>query len=245
MKENIIWLLFFLSTAVFAQNPDPNWILSKVDQNITARNRVSEAEMVIHGRHVARTVRSISWIKGTETAFTEYLAPPREKGTKMLKQKDNLWTYFPRTDRTVLIAGHLLHQSIMGSDLSYSDLMEDPKLQNLYNAEILGEETLIDRRCWILELVAKEKEVSYYKRKIWVDKERFIVLKENRYALSGRLIKTTDVQKIEKIDGRWVPIKIIFKDQLKSGKGTEFNLISIKFNDNIPDYVFSKANLKK
>jgi outer membrane lipoprotein-sorting protein len=245
MRVSIIWMLFLLSTTVFAQNPDPDMILSKVDQNIIARNRISEAEMIIRGRHVDRTVRSISWIKGTETAFTEYLAPPRERGTKMLKQKDNLWTYFPRTDRTVSIAGHLLNQSIMGSDLSYSDLMEDPKLQNIYNAKIVGEETLLDRRCWILDLVAKEKEVSYYKRKIWVDKERFIVLKENRYALSGRLIKTTEVKKIEKIDGRWVPVKIIFKDQLKSGEGTEFNLISIKFNDEIPDYVFTKANLKK
>jgi len=243
MKKNIICLLFFLSTAIFAQ--DPEWILSKVDQNITARNRISEAEMIIHGRYADRTVKSISWIKGTETAFTEFLDPPREKGTKMLKQKDNLWTYFPRTDRTVLIAGHLLHQAVMGSDLSYSDFMEDPKLQNLYNAEILGEETIINRLCWILELVAKEKEISYYKRKIWVDKERFITLKENRYALSGRLIKTTDVKKIEKIDSRWVPVKVVFKDQLKSGKGTEFNLKSIKFNDNIPDYVFTKANLKK
>ncbi len=245
MKLHIVWLLILLSIGVFAQNPDPNWILNKVDQNITARNRVSEAEMVIHGHRADRTVKSLSWIKGTETAFTEYLAPPRERGTKMLKQKENLWTYFPRTDRTVLISGHLLNQSIMGSDLSYSDLMEDPKLQNIYNAEIVGEETLINRKCWILELVAKKKDVSYHKRKIWVDKERFIVLKENRYALSGRLIKTTDVKKIERIDGRWVPVKIIFKDQLKTGKGTEFNLISIKFNDNIPDYVFTKANLKK
>lgn len=242
-KINVIGIGILLSAALYAQDPD--WILKNVDTNISARNRKSEAEMVIRGRHADRTVRSISWIRGTETAFTEFLSPPREKGTKMLKQKDNLWTYFPSTDRTVLIAGHLLNQAVMGSDLSYSDLMEDPKLQNLYKAKILGEEKLLNRDCWILELVAKDVEVSYYKRKIWVDKERFITLKENRYALSGRLIKTTDVKKIEKIDGRWVPVQIVFKDQLKSGKGTEFNLISIKFNDNIPDYVFTKANLKK
>ena len=245
MKNYRMWLVFFMVTLLMAQNPDPDWILRKVDENITARNRVSEAEMVIHGRLGDRTVQSRSWIKGTEKAFTEYLAPPRERGTKMLKLEDNLWTYFPRTDRTVLIAGHLLRQSVMGSDLSYTDLMEDPKLQNLYTAKILSEETLIDRLCWVLELVAKKEEVTYYKRKIWVDQERFLVLKENRYAVSGRLIKTTDVKKIEQIDDRWVPTKIVFKDQLKSGDGTEFNLLSIKFDDDIPEYVFSKANLKK
>ena len=245
MKKISTCVLFCFFTTLFAQKPDAAWILKKVDVNITSRNRVSEAEMVIHGRRGDRTVQSRSWIKGTEKAFTEYLAPPRERGTKMLKLEDNLWTYFPSTDRTVLIAGHLLRQSVMGSDLSYTDLMEDPKLQNLYHGEILSEETLIDRPCWVLELVAKQEEVSYYKRKIWVDKERFLALKENRYAVSGRLIKTTDVKKIEKIDNRWVPTKIVFKDQLKAGDGTEINLLSIKFDDDIPEYVFTKANLKK
>ena len=245
MKKICIWLVCVLSSTVFTQNPDPDWILSKVDENIIASNRISEAEMVIHGRRGDRTVKSISWIKGTDMAFTEYLDPPRERGTKMLKQGDNLWTYFPQTDRTVLIAGHLLRQSVMGSDLSYEDLMEDPKLQNLYQAEIVGEDTLIGRPCWILQLTAKKQEVSYHSRKIWVDKERFLTLKENRYAKSGRLIKTTIVKGIRQIDDRWVPEKIVFKDELKSGGGTEFNLLSVEFDAEIPEYIFSKANLKK
>ncbi len=245
MKKISIWLWFMLSSAAFTQNPDPDWILGKIDKNITASNRISKAEMVIHGRRGDRTIKSISWIRGTEMAFTEYLDPPRERGTKMLKQEDNLWTYFPQTDRTVLIAGHLLHQSLMGSDLSYEDLMEDPKLQHLYQAEIVGEDTLIDRPCWILQLIAKRQEVSYHSRKIWVDQERFLTLKENRYAKSGRLIKTTIVKSIRRIGERWVPEKIIFKDELNSGAGTEFNLLSIEYDADIPDYIFSKANLKK
>jgi outer membrane lipoprotein-sorting protein len=245
MNSHIIWLIIFLSLNVFAQNPEPDWILDKIDENMSASNRISEAEMIIHGRRGDRTVRSKSWIRGTEMAFTEYLAPPRERGTKMLKEADNLWTYFPRTDRTVLIAGHLLRQSVMGSDLSYEDLMEDPKLKNLYNAQIAGEDTVIGRPCWILELSAKNPEVAYHARKIWVDQERFLTLKENRYAKSGRLIKTTNVTSIRKVEDRWVAEKIVFKDELKSGSGTEFVLISVQFDTQIPDYIFSKANLRK
>ena len=245
MISKIISLVIILSVGVFGQSPSTDWILNKVDQNMTAINRISEAEMVIHGRRGDRTVRSKSWIKGTEMAFTEYLSPPRERGTKMLKQTDNLWTYFPGTDRTVLIAGHLLRQSVMGSDLSYEDLMEDPKLQNLYQAEIVAEDTIIERPCWILNLKAKNPDVTYHTRKIWVDRERFITLRENRYAKSGRLIKTTEVKSIKKIEERWVAEKIVFKDELKSGGGTEFTLLSIQFDAQIPDYIFSKANLKK
>jgi outer membrane lipoprotein-sorting protein len=212
---------------------------------MSASNRISEAEMVIHGRRGDRTVHSKSWIKGTEMAYTEYLSPPRERGTKMLKQADKLWTYFPRTDRTVLISGHLLRQSVMGSDLSYEDLMEDPKLKNLYHAEIIHVDTVINRPCWILALNAKDPDVAYHTRKIWVDQERFLTLKENRYAKSGRLIKTTKVLSIKYIQDRWVAEKIVFKDELKSGQGTELILLSVQFDSKIPDYIFSKANLRK
>ena len=244
MIGKFLWLVFVLPLTVFTQNPSPEWILDRVDENMSASNRISEAEMIIHGRRGDRTVHSKSWIMGTEMAFTEYLDPPRERGTKMLKQGENLWTYFPGTDRTVLIAGHLLRQSVMGSDLSYEDLMEDPKLKNLYQAEITDIDTVINRPCWILELNAKKPEVAYYKRKVWVDQERFITLKENRYAKSGRLIKTTTVTSIRKIEDRWVAEKIIFKDELKSGAGTEFILLSVQFDAQIPDYIFSKANLR-
>jgi hypothetical protein len=245
MNLNVTWLVIIFSFAAIAQTPDADWILKKIDENMSTSNRISEAEMIIHGRRGDRTIRSKSWIKGTEKAFTEYLSPAREKGTKMLKLTENLWTYFPNTDRTVLIAGHLLRQSVMGSDLSYEDLMEDPQLQNLYTANIVDQDTLINRLCWILILEAKNRDVAYHTRKIWVDQERFLTLKENRYAKSGRLIKTTEVKSIRQIEDRWVAEKIIFKDELKSGDGTEFLLLSIEFDAEIPDYIFSKASLRK
>ena len=237
--------LIILPFVIMAQEPDADWILVKVDENVSATNRISEAEMIIHGRRGDRTVRSKSWIKGTEKAFTEYLAPAREKGTKMLKMEDNLWTYSPNTDRTILIAGHMLRQSVMGSDLSYEDLMEDPKLQNLYHASIVDTDTLIGRDCWVLQLEAKAADVAYHSRKIWVDKERFLALKENRFAKSGRLIKTTLVKSIVHKDDRWVAEKLIFKDELKSGEGTEFVLHDVEFDAEIPEYIFSKASLRR
>jgi outer membrane lipoprotein-sorting protein len=190
-------------------------------------------------------VVSKSWIQGKEKSFTEYLDPPRERGTKMLKIEDQLWTYTPSTDRTILISGHMLRQSVMGSDLSYEDLMEDTRLSDIYSAHILGKEVYSDRDCWLLELTAKEPDVSYAVRKIWVDQERFVILKENRFAKSGKLLKTTDVKQVKHISNRWVATDIIFKDVLKNGEGTEFVINSIEFGGDIPDYLFSKAALRK
>ncbi len=238
-----IFVLIIPYTNVFAITG--NEILKKVDDTITSENRIAISKMIIHGRRGSRTIEAKSWVQGVEKSFTEYLSPAREKGTKMLKLEDQLWTYSPQTDRTIRIAGHMLRQSVMGSDLSYEDYTEDPKLANLYNAEIIAEEMFNERVCWILKLESKIKEITYYSRKIWVDKERFLPLKEERFAKSGKLLKSLVINKVKWMNNRWVPVEMLFKDQLQNGQGTEVIIESIEFNVSIPDYIFTKAALKK
>ena len=243
--KNLLIFLLIASLELFAQTPEGNFILKKVDENIGSDNKISISKMHINGRRGSRTIESKSWIQGMERSFTEYLSPPREKGTKMLKLGDQLWTYTPATDRTILISGHMLRQSVMGSDLSYEDLMEDNKLLDHYKAEVVGSENIGDRDCWVVKLTAFDPNVTYQGKKQWVDKTRFIPLKEELFAKSGTLLKRTELSDIENINGRWFPKKIIFKDMLKDGEGTEFVIQKIEFNIEIPDYIFSKASLKQ
>jgi len=228
-----------------AAAPDGDEILRRVDANMAADSKSTRTKMVIAGRGGTRTVESQSWIRGRTESFTEYLNPPRERGTKMLKLDDQLWTYFPATDRTILIAGHMLRQSVMGSDLSYEDLMEDPLLSGLYDPQIEGEDVVLERPCWVLHLTAKHDDLAYDSRKMWVDKERFAILREHRFAKSGKLLKTTDVRTLEEIDGRWIGTEIEFKDALKSGGGTRFVIDTIEFDVVIPEHMFTKAVLRK
>jgi hypothetical protein len=234
-----------MATVASGEEPDARAILAAVDRNIGSDNKVSKARMVIEGRRGSRTVGFQSWIRGMEESFTEYLDPPRERGVKMLKLEDQLWAYYPATDRTIKISGHMLRQSVMGSDLSYEDLMEDPLLSGLYEPEIRGEEVLLDRPCWVLHLTAVEEDLAYDARTMWVDKERSVVLREHRFAKSGKLLKTTNVEDVVEIDGRWVAHTVEFKDALRSGGGTRFILDTIEFDAEIPAYIFSKAVLRK
>ena len=228
------------------QAPSADSILKKIDENQVSGSRITVYEMTIRGRRGSRTMKAKSWVEGVDRAFTEYLEPPREAGTKMLKLRDQLWTFSPSTDRTIQIAGHMLRQSVMGSDMSYEDLMEDPKLQNLYAAAVVGEGTLLERPCWILELQARPgAEPSYHSRKVWVDKERFLPLKEERYATSGKLLKTAEIQSVRQYQQRWVAERAVFKDALKNDGGTEFVVTSIEFDAKIPDHVFSQAALRR
>lgn len=240
------WSLLLLPIAMLrAQTRTGDEILTKVDQMMFSERRILVMRMIIHGERNTRTLTAKSWQRGTNEAFTEFLSPPRDKGTKMLKLEDMLWTYSPSTDRTILISGHMLRQSMMGSDLSYEDMMEDPHLPNLYRATVSSEETVNGRPSWILELSAKKEDIAYFSRKIAVDTARFVILREALYAKSGKLLKTMDVREVKKIQNRWAATSILYRDVLKEGEGTEFLLDSLVFDTPIPDYLFSKAALKE
>ena len=81
-------LTFFLSFAfLLGQSDDMSVqeIIQARDNNLNAKSRVLTSKMIVHGRRSSRTIESKSWVVGIDLAFTEYLSPPREKGSKMLK----------------------------------------------------------------------------------------------------------------------------------------------------------------
>ncbi|HET9571235.1 MAG TPA: outer membrane lipoprotein-sorting protein [Bacteroidales bacterium] len=240
-----ITMVAFLLLALTLNAQDAKTILAKVDQNMASKNRVFESTMTVHGKRASRTMTSKSYSVGENKSFTEYLSPVREQGTKMLKVGNQLWIYSPSTDRTILISGQMLRQSVMGSDLSYEDMMEDSKLTDKYQAVNTGTEVIDGRKCYVLELTAMTTDVNYFKRKSWIDTERFVPLKEELFAKSGQLLKRTILSGVKQVQGRWFPTVILYKDMLKAGEGTEFKMTSILFDQVIPDYIFSKAALKQ
>ena len=245
--KNIL-ILFFLSSFLFPQTNQMNAdnIIKAIDKNLNAESRTITSKMVVRGRRSSRTIKSKSWVVGTDLAFTEYLSPPREAGTKMLKLGEKLYTYSPQTDRVIQISGHMLRQSVMGSDMSYNDMMEDRPMEELYKATIEGSAKVDGRDHWVIVLDAKVKGLSYPKRRSWVDKEYLLPIKEELYAKSGKLLKTASLEGIKKIQGRWFPSKFVYKDELKrNSKGTEWIIDNIEFNKKIPDSRFSKALLRK
>ena len=242
-------LIFILSfTFLPSQSDDMSVqdIIRAMDNNLNAKSRVLTSRMIVHGRRASRTIESRNWVMGANQAFTEYLSPPREAGTKMLKLGDKLWTYSPQTDRVIQISGHMLRQSVMGSDMSYNDMMENRPMEELYEATLEGSVMIDDRDHWIILLESKVKGLSYPKRRAWIDKEYLLPMKEELYAKSGKLLKTSTMDGIKKVQRRWFPSRFIYKDELKrNSKGTEWIIDEIAFDIDIPESRFSKALLRK
>ena len=240
--------LSLLMTLLFGQSDQLSVeeIIVAMDKNLNAKSRIMKSKMIVKGRRSTRTIESKNWVVGANKAFTEYLSPPREAGTKMLKLDDKLWTYSPQTDRVIQISGHMLRQSVMGSDISYNDMMEDRPIQDLYNATLEGSVNMNGRKHWILYLEAKIDGLSYPKRRSWIDVEYLLPMKEELYAKSGKLLKTATMDGVKKIQDRWFPSRFLYKDELKrNSKGTEWVIEDISFDMNVPSNRFTKSMLRK
>lgn len=246
------WLALGMLAAAFgfadatAQTPSGAEVLRRIDENMYFESVIQTSHMIIHGRSGSRSVESRSWRRGVDSALTEYLSPPREMGKKMLKLGNQVWNYIPEpTDRIIAISGHLLRQSVMGSDLSYEDITENHRLEDMYQAVAEGDTLLDGRRCLLLKLTANRDDVAYYARRILVDAERWIPLREERYAKSGKLLKTTRLTEVMRLGTRWYPKRIVFKDELAAGGGTEYIIDAIDVSTPIPDYLLTKAALRQ
>jgi len=248
MKTSVLLFTLISFTGIFSlqaqESNEAATILEKVDKNLPAQNRIFESSMTIHGRRTSRTITSKSRTRGEKEALTEYLSPASEAGTKMLKLENQLWIYTPSADRTIQISGHMLRQSVMGSDLSYEDMMDDRKLTEVYSAEVIARDTLRGERVVLLQLTARSSDVAYPVQKMWIDAEKFVPLRQEMYARSGQLLKRVDLFDVRRIQNRWFPMRMVYRDMLKTGGGTEFTVTSIAFDTLIPEHIFSKASLR-
>ena len=97
----------------------------------------------------------------------------------------------------------------------------------------------------VSDLIAHNKKTTYQTRKAWINPENKTVLKEERFAKSGKKLKRILFKDYEKIENRMFPRTMIFKDLLKENTQTTYKFDVIEFNVEIPARYFSQSILKR
>jgi len=245
MKRLLAALVVSAASTAYAQAPTAEQLLDAMDRNLTFESRSSRIVMTVEGRRT-RSYEIVSYGRGQEDTAMEYLSPPREKGTRMLKLGGELWIYLPAVDRVQKISGHMLRQGMMGSDVSYEDLMASRELRAMYRAAVTGEGQVEGRACWKLELVAVDATVSYPKRVSWVDRQTYLPLKQELYALSGMLLKTWTMSDPRQYEGgRIYPGRMVIQDQVKKDSVTRIEFKELKFGVPLEKEVFTLRWLER
>jgi outer membrane lipoprotein-sorting protein len=232
-------------------------IIKRVDANMTFKTARTESKMVIHVDNDVREKTMLSYDKGRDTGYAEFLSPARDKGVKYLKIEDNMWMYLPSVDKIIKISGAMLRQSMMGSDFSYEDALESTKLLEKYSANLVSEETVPvtfkeegklvtkQRLCYVVDLVAKVKEITYYRRMVWVDKTLFVPVKEDLFAMSGKKLKEMTMGDILKFGSRYYPMYMTMSNLLRQNSRTEMYTTKAQFDIPVDPAFFTQAKLTK
>ncbi len=246
----IILLLILITTQVQAL-PSVAELLVAIDEleelgsDLTAKSIITQ-QRVDQG---VKVMESIYYRRDSDDAFLIVMtAPDSDKGDGYLRVGDNMWLYL-RDTRTFQ---HMNRDERIGdSNVSAGD-MESRKYAELYEAaidlngnEIITETTIGDAEIpvYSFEIKAVGSDVKYSKQVIWVTQEDHLVLKVDSYSLSGTLMETSYYKNYTEIDGRYIPLWMMFIDRFEEGNKTLLELTGISLMA-IPDEVFTKPYLE-
>lgn len=235
-------IVLLSSISVFALTPQE--ILSAMDKNRAFGTISYTGVMEIHIGNEVRSKTMQAKAVSDQKALVEF-TNPEDQGVKYLKLNKELWIYFPSEQDVVKISGHMLKEGMMGSDVSYEDALESDAVTKKYAASITREEELEGKPCWVLQLDATVKDVPYFKRIMWVDKQSFVPLKEELYAKSGKLLKVSRVLEIKKIGSRLFPVKVEMVNMLRKNSKTVFEMKDVAFDVKLPNDMFTMRNLQR
>ena len=226
-------------------------IIDRVNDLINQETCYAQAKMtIITTSGQERTFEYESWTKDRgEKNLIRYSAPRRVRGQAilMLNFADDIWMFFPRTQRVRKLATHAKKQRMEGSDFSYEDMGSGDTFVKDFVPERLDDEKMEGADCYTVELLRKKGSDSAYSRLImWIIKENFVPIVIDYYDEDdpNRLLKHLVQSDIRPIDGVPTAMKMVMFDR-QDNTHTNMELINVKYNIPLEDETFTERGLKK
>jgi outer membrane lipoprotein-sorting protein len=241
-----VLLTGFLSFISYGGGLSVKDILKKVDDGgYSKSSKMYMTQTVITPSGDKREFKMVAYSKnGNQQGLTQYLAPQQVAGMKILtlNDGDDIWSYFPRTNRTRKIASSARNRKVQGSDFTYDDLAQG-KMVKSWTGTIKGSEKLNNNDCYKLELTPTATgPKSYKKAEMYVDKKNFIIHKAIYFDSYGEKFKELVFDNYKKVSGVWVPYKYIMTN-LQDGGKTVVTVANAQINIKLENSLFSESSL--
>jgi outer membrane lipoprotein-sorting protein len=238
------------ATAVFAQ--DAAAIVQASRDRIEADTVSTRSRMVITARDGSTSERSLDQYSkdgpnGSRTVVV-FREPASVANTRFLTMEnargnDDQWIFLPSLGKVRRIASSEGSGSFMGTDMSYDDIASADRSADLDNHRILREETLNGNACHVIESVPKDSSYQYSKMIQWIDKATKVIHKVELYDRRGTLHKQLEILELRNVQGRLSPI-VTKMSTLTAGTSTTIRVEILKYDDPVPDGVFTPAFLE-
>lgn len=240
IKQILFIVLVLFGALVFCNNPaissTTQEILRKADQS---RGNLAGITWKVVLAHAAETRTETMTFDVKARGFdilAETLAPPKDRGNKVLMVNGNMWFHKPGLSKPVPISQR---QRLMGNaafgDIAATNYADD------YEATLLGEESVKGEVSYVFDLKAKDNRAAYDRIKYWISKERVVGVKAEYFTVSGKRFKSATMESANtvRIDGdvRLFISKITAYDELLSSNVTTLDLTRPTFRK-LASYIF-------
>jgi len=184
-----------------------------------------------------RTFRVLS--KGNENSIVMTTEPASERGQTILMRGRDLWIYMPNVSQPIRLSlSQRLTGQVANGDIARANFSGD------YNPELLRTESIDGNDFFVLELIAKDRGVTYQKVILWVNTSNYWPYRAEFYSLSNRLIKTAHYENFQMTLGQLRPTRLIMEDELRKEEISTLDYFQMELRD-LPDKIFTKNYLKR
>lgn len=239
-------LCLLIANIAMANSQRATDILNEVDDLWRGTSSYAIATLHVKTKHYSRSMTMESWSKGKEKSLTRILTPLREKGTITLKSGNHIYTYLPKTDRTIRLSSGMMMGSWMGSHLTNDDLVKESRLEEDFNASITFEGSRDGQDIIEFTLFPKDNAaVVWGKIIITVEEKRHLPIKEVFYDEDMNISRTFLFSGLKMMAGKVRPtiMRIIPADE--PGEFTEFVFDKLTLDVPLDDSFFAKSALKR
>jgi outer membrane lipoprotein-sorting protein len=252
MKRTSVLLLMIALAAGGLSAQDAAEIVRSSRSRITANTISTRARMVITARDRSTTERMIDqYSKDGPNGGRQVIVfqqPASVRGTRFLTMENaqggnDQWIFLPALNRVRRIAASEGSGSFMGTDFSYDDIAAASRNVSLDAHRVLREEALNGRPCYVIESVPNDPSFQYSKMIQWIDRETHLLYKLELYNRRNALTKTIEMGNYRDVQGRMTAHSTKIASAAE-GTSTELVVEIIKYDDNIPESVFTTTYLE-
>jgi outer membrane lipoprotein-sorting protein len=229
-----------------AAGDDATDILNRIDDLWRGESSHAIITMRIQTENYSREMRLEGWSKGKDKSLVRILEPLKEKGTATLKSGTNVYTYLPKTDRTIRLTSGMMMGSWMGSHFTNDDLVKESRLADDYVSSITFRGERAGRPIVELTLFPKpDAAVVWGKIRIVVGEDDLMPVESEYYDEDQAVVRVMTFSKIKKMGGRLVPSVMRLTPSDKPKEYTEMAYEDLSIGVNIDDSFFSLATLRR
>lgn len=229
-----------------AANQRAREILRQVDDMWRGTSSYAVVAMQVKTAHYTRNMRLEGWSKGKEKTLLRILEPLKEKGTATLKSGNSIYSYLPRTDRTIRLTSGMMMGSWMGSHFTNDDLVKESRMEEDYDPTISFEGKRDSQDMIEFTLIPKpDAAVVWGKVVMSVLVEGYLPLTQYYYDEDMKVARTMTFSKIEELAGRPRPTVMRVVPADKPNEYTELVYEKLELGITLNDTLFSLASLKR